>query len=100
MGTCADSEDSVQMPQNVASEQCLHCLFAGISMQNTTNMKTSTRTPKTRNGLIQIIRMKKFTGLKRVSGSNSAKYLLMVGLHFNMYKFIFAGSRGDNVTTV
>ena len=39
------SADPVQMPKNVASDQVLQYLLAQISMENTVNMKTSTRNP-------------------------------------------------------
>ena len=46
--TYANSADPVQMPQYATDcdiDQGLHCLLAGMSMQNTAKMKTSTRNP-------------------------------------------------------
>ena len=45
--------------KNEASVQNLHCLPTGISMLITVKVKTFTKTPKARNGLIQMIKMKK-----------------------------------------
>ena len=44
---------------NAASDQGLHCLLTGISIQNRIKMKKYTRHPKIRNGLVQLIRMEK-----------------------------------------
>ena len=41
--TYANGADPVQMPQNAASDQGLHCLLTEISMQNTIEMKLSAR---------------------------------------------------------
>ena len=48
----------------------VYCLLIGIPMQN-----TAKETPKSRNGIIQIIRMDKSTGEKRV------KKLHVLSLH-------------------
>ena len=37
--------DSVQMPQNGASDQDLHCLLRGMSMQNSVKVKIFTKNP-------------------------------------------------------
>ena len=42
----ANSADLVQTPQNAASDQGLHCLVTGISMQNTVKVKIFTGHPK------------------------------------------------------
>ena len=55
--TCANSTDPVQTPKNAASDQDLHCLLTGISMQNTIQMNTSPRTPKIKNVLIKMVRI-------------------------------------------
>ena len=55
--TCANSVDPVQTLRFAASDQGLHCLLTGISSQNTAKVKIFTRTPITRNGFIQTIRM-------------------------------------------
>ena len=55
----ANNANSVQMPQNAAPDEGLRCLLTEISVQNTVKMKTSTRTPKTRNGLVQMIKIDK-----------------------------------------
>ena len=52
------------MPQNGASDQGLHYLLTEISKENP--VKNVPETPKTRNGLIQVIRMDKSTGQNRV----------------------------------
>ena len=59
LGYNTNSADPVQMPQNAASDEGLLCLLLGICMLNT--MKVN---PETRNGLIQMIRMDKYTGQK------------------------------------
>ena len=53
--------DPVQMPQNAASDQGQHCLYAKYN-----NNEKSPETPKTRNGLIQMMKLDKCTGQKRV----------------------------------
>ena len=63
----AKSADSIQMPYLVASDQGLHCLRTEISMEIAVKMKGSTKTPKTRTGFIQMIRMDKSTGQIRVN---------------------------------
>ena len=60
-----DTVDPVQTPPNAASDQGLHCLLTKNFMENAVKM-TSTRNPKIRNGLIQMIRMGQATGQKRV----------------------------------
>ena len=50
------------MPQNAASDQGLHCLLTGISIQNKMKTKSTQDTPKFGNGLVQLIRMEKSTG--------------------------------------
>ena len=62
----ANSADPVQTPQNVASELGLHYFLTGTTMQITINGKHPLETPKTRNGLIQMIKMDKSTGQKTV----------------------------------
>ena len=60
LGYNAKSADPVQMPPNVASELGLHCLITEISTENAGKIKKQPpETPKTRNGLIQMIRMDK-----------------------------------------
>ena len=44
LGTCANSADSVHMPQNAAPNQEQHCLLTGLSVQNTMIVKTGTLT--------------------------------------------------------
>ena len=64
----ANDADPVQTQQNAASELGQHCLLAGFSMDSPIKVKTSTRAPKSKNGLIQIIiRLDKSTGDKRVT---------------------------------
>ena len=53
--------DPDQMPQNVASDQDLHCLLTGISTQNRIKWKSTPDTPKIGNGLIRLIRLGKST---------------------------------------
>ena len=43
-GTYANGVDPVQTPHNAASELGQNCLLTRISMQNTINVKTFTRT--------------------------------------------------------
>ena len=63
----ANNPDPVQVPQNAAPDESQHFLRDGISMQNIYKKnETVTRTPKNRNGLIQMIRLDKSTGQKRV----------------------------------
>ena len=52
------------MPQYLASHQDLHCLLTEISMENSVKMKNLPETLKTKNGLIQMIRMNKSTSQK------------------------------------
>ena len=54
LGHYANSADPVK-----ASEQGQYCLFTGVSIQNTIKMKHLPGTPKTRNGLIRMIRIDK-----------------------------------------
>ena len=74
----------------MASGQGLHCLLTEISMENAVKMKTSTKTPKTRNGLIQMIRMDKSTGQKckphfeRASKQEVTKVVPLVNMTVNM----------------
>ena len=42
----------------------IHCLLMRISMQNTVKVKMLTRNPKTRNGLVQMIKTDKSTSQK------------------------------------
>ena len=44
-GHNANCADPVQMPHIAASDQGLHCLLTGISMQDTIKVKTFTRDP-------------------------------------------------------
>ena len=44
-GTLANSVDPDQIPQNATSDQGLHCLHTGISVQNRIRMNKSTRHP-------------------------------------------------------
>ena len=44
-GYYENSADPVQMPQNVASDQSLHCLLIEISMESSDKMETSTGNP-------------------------------------------------------
>ena len=57
------------MLHSVIPEQRLHSLFTGMSMENTIKTKKKKKNPtknlKTRNGLIQMIRMDWSTGKKR-----------------------------------
>ena len=55
------------MPPNVTSDQSLQRLLSEISMENAVKLNTFFRNPKTRSGLIQIIRMDKSTGQKRIN---------------------------------
>ena len=43
---------------------CGPALLTGISLQNTIKLKTTNRNPKTRNGLIKMVRTDKLTGQK------------------------------------
>ena len=70
--TCRPSSDvanaaSGQGLHNAASGQGLHNLLSEISMENAKKWKHPPETPKTKNGLIRIIKMDKSTGQKRVS---------------------------------
>ena len=49
----------------MVSDQVPHCLLAEISMENIVKIKHPPKPPKTRNGLIQIIKMDKSTGQKK-----------------------------------
>ena len=51
----------------MATDQGLCCLVTEISMKNTVKMKYQPITPKTRNGLIQMIRMGYSIGQNRVN---------------------------------
>ena len=51
------AEDPDQSPQNVASDQGLHCLYVGISVVYRMKIKHTLDTPKTGKGLIQLIRV-------------------------------------------
>ena len=73
LGHYANSADPIQMPQNVASDQGLHNLLTGISVQNRIKMKTSSRNPKARNGFVPTIRMDKFTYQKLKGLKNKQK---------------------------
>ena len=53
------------MPQNAASDLGQHCLPKRISFQNTVKVN-SPGTPKSRNGLIQMLRMDKSIEQNRV----------------------------------
>ena len=47
------------------SDQDLHCILQGIAVQNIVKLKKRLpETPKTRNGLIQMVRMGKSAGQK------------------------------------
>ena len=61
----ANSADPVLMQQNAASDQGLHYLLTGFWKCNK-NEKHTLKAPKTRNGLIQIIKMDWSTGQERV----------------------------------
>ena len=63
-GIYANNADPAQRVQNAVGDQDQHCLLTGISKQNTIEMKTFTRIPKTRNKLVQIIRMDQSTSRK------------------------------------
>ena len=67
MGYDANSADPVQMPQNAASDQDLHCLLTEISVKSAVKIENPPEKPKTRNGIIQMIRMDKSTSQKRVN---------------------------------
>ena len=54
----------------MASKRGLHCLCTAISMDVIVKMKNPPETPKTRNGLIQMIRMDNSTGQTGVNSSN------------------------------
>ena len=54
------------MPHTVASDEDMHCLLVGISMISTVKVKSSLEIPKTKNGLIQMIRMENSTFIKWV----------------------------------
>ena len=45
LGTYAKSADPDQTPQIAASDQDLHCVLTGISMQNTEKVKMFTSSP-------------------------------------------------------
>ena len=51
------SADLDQTPQNKASDRGLHCLLTGISIRNKMKWKSTPETPKSGNGLVQLIRM-------------------------------------------
>ena len=76
MRTYAYSADPLQTPQNAASDQGLHCLFSGISLQNTVKIKTSNPPPKSRYGLIYMARMDRSTREKRVKMASAGFRLL------------------------
>ena len=63
LGMYAKNADPVQTPQNVVSDQSLHCLLTGFSMQNMGKSENIHKKPlKMRNGLTQMIRMDDPTG--------------------------------------
>ena len=65
---CRQCRPSSDAPPLVASYQGLHCLLKKIYMESAVKMiKHPPETLKTMNGLIQMIRMDKSTGLKRVN---------------------------------
>ena len=66
LGYYANSADPVQTPPNAASDQYLHCLLTEISMEMQQKSKQPSETSKTRNGIIQMMRMDKSSGQKRV----------------------------------
>ena len=45
LGTYANNVDQDQMPQNMASDQYLHCLLTEISIKNDIKMKKYTKHP-------------------------------------------------------
>ena len=45
------------MPQNVASDQGLHCLLTGISIRNGLKSNSTQDTPKSGSGFVQLINM-------------------------------------------
>ena len=55
-----------QTPQNVASDQGLHCLLTECSIKIRKKMKNTTQQALTRNGLVQLIRMGKSIWFKWV----------------------------------
>ena len=65
LGTYENSAESVQTPQNAASDQDLHFFLRNV-YANTIKVKIFTRNPRTTNGLIRIVRMAKPTGQKRI----------------------------------
>ena len=56
-----------------AAKQGLYCLLTGISMRSTIKVKIFTRNSKTTNGLVQMIRMDKSVGQKRLKSSSHNK---------------------------
>ena len=55
------------MPHDVASDQGLHCLLIGFSIQNRIKVtKNSPDTPKMTTGLVQHITMEESTSMQRV----------------------------------
>ena len=56
-GTYMIRADPGQTPQNTASDQGLHCLLTGISLQSTIKVNIVNRMHQTTNGLIQMTRM-------------------------------------------
>ena len=61
------------MPQNAMSDQGSDCFLTRISMQNTVKVKTFARNPKTRNGLIHVIKIGKSSAQKEVKIRLSSK---------------------------
>ena len=82
--------NSADLIQNADSDKNQHNLLTGITMQK----YNENDTPKTRNGLIQMIKMDKSTGLKRVhiysmnktEGHLSKQYL---------YYYVICGSSSE-----
>ena len=54
------------MPQNAMADQGSDCFLTSISMQNTFKVTTFARNPKTRNGLIHVIKIDKSSAQKEV----------------------------------
>ena len=70
-GTYANSAGPDQTPQNAASNQDLHCLLTGMSIQNNIKMKSTSDTPPFEDGFVQLIRMDKSIRQIRVKDGNA-----------------------------
>ena len=68
-GPLANSADPDQMPHNVASDQGLHCLLTGFSVENGIKAKNSPDTPKITNELVQNIMVEESTNIQWVTNN-------------------------------